>query len=130
MYNNNYNNWNNNNYNNFNNYQQNPYGQYSQYNPQGYNPNQNMNNNISNSAFQINNNNNMNNNPPLQIPPSQQSTPLPQIVKPKEEPKPEPKPEPIDPEKYKAAQEKWKKFREGVEKKKRIIYSSNYGKYH
>ena len=121
MYNNNYNNWNNNNYNNynnFNNYQQNPYGQYNQYNPQGYNPNQNItnnmnNNNMSNSAYQINNNNNMNMNPPPQIPPSQQSMPLPQIVKPKEEPKPEP----IDPEKYKAAQEKWKKFREGVEKK-------------
>ena len=40
--------------------------------------------------------------------------PLPQVVKP--QPKPEPKSEPIDPEKYKKAQEKWKKFREGVEK--------------
>ena len=118
MYNNNMNMYNNN----YNNYQQGPYGQYNQYgqqnnqfNPQSFNQNQNMNNNMnnnmSNSAYQINNNNNYMN--PPQIPPSQQTMPLPQVVKPKEEPKPEP----IDPEKYKAAQEKWLKFKEGIEKK-------------
>ena len=119
MYNNNYNN----NYGGFNNYNNYPpqqqYGPYNNYGPQNppnqfippsqsFNPNPPFNHVNSFTPPQI---------PPQQPPkpqPNQQTMPLPQVVKP--QPKPEPKPEPIDPEKYKKAQEKWKKFREGVEK--------------
>ena len=122
MYNNNYNNYNNfdnRGYNNnYNNYPQGPYGPYNnygpphQFGPPNYGPNQNP-----NIEPQYNKSNTFN--PPEQFPPKQipsnyNSVLPPQM--PKEEKKEEPKEEPIDPEKYKKAQEKWKKFREGVEK--------------
>ena len=118
MYNNNYNNYGG--FNNYNNYpprqQYGPYNNYGPQNPpnqfippsQSFNPNPPFNHVNSFTPPQI---------PPQQPPkpqPNQQTMPLPQVVKP--QPKPEPKPDPIDPEKYKKAQEKWKKFREGVEK--------------
>ena len=52
--------------------------------------------------------------------------PLPQVINP-QQPKEEPKPEPIDPEKYKKAQEKWQKFREGIEKKSGIYILQTMG---
>ena len=122
MYNNNFNNYNNyNNFNNhgynninYNNYPPGPYGPYNNYGPPhqfappNYNPNPNQGPNP-----QYNKTNTYN--PPEQYPPQQ----IPQnynSMLPPQMPKEEKKEEPIDPEKYKKAQEKWKKFREGAEK--------------
>jgi hypothetical protein len=122
MYNNNFNNYNNyNNFNNhgynnnnYNNYPPGPYGPYNNYGPPhqfappNYNPNPNQGPNP-----QYNKTNTYN--PPEQYPP-QQIPPNYNSMLPPQMPKEEKKEEPIDPEKYKKAQEKWKKFREGAEK--------------